>query len=215
MSALKVAIVTGASSGVGRASAIALAAAGWSLALFARRAQSLEETKRLCADPTKVLLVQGDVSNEEDVKRLFQSTITSFGIPDLSHLPLPPNPQNAGITSPQVPVEDVSLETFQQVININLVGPFLCTREAVKQFKAQQPPGGRIINNGSISAYTPRPFSAAYTASKHAVLGLTKSTLLDGRAHNITCTQIDIGERSLPTYPDAARHRSSEVRRRR
>ncbi|KAL7279750.1 hypothetical protein ACG7TL_006157 [Trametes sanguinea] len=182
----KVAIVTGASSGVGRATAIALAGAGWTLALFARRADSLEETRLLCADPTRVLVVEGDVSNEDDVKRLFQSTISSFGRLDLLF-------NNAGITSPQVPIEDVSLETFQQVINVNLVGAFLCTKEAVKQFKAQQPPGGRIINNGSISAYTPRPFSSPYTASKHAVLGLTKCTLLDGRNHNITCTQVDIG----------------------
>ncbi|KAI9060858.1 short-chain dehydrogenase/reductase SDR [Trametes sanguinea] len=182
----RVAIVTGASSGVGRATAIALAGAGWTLALFARRAELLEETKRLCTDPSKVLLVEGDVSNEDDVKRLFQSTISSFGNAEQ-------NPQNAGTTSPQVPIEDVSLEAFQQVINVNLVGAFLCTREAVKQFKAQQPPGGRIINNGSISAYTPRPFSSPYTASKHAVLGLTKCTLLDGREHNITCTQVDIG----------------------
>ncbi|OSD02488.1 short-chain dehydrogenase/reductase SDR [Trametes coccinea BRFM310] len=182
----KVAIVTGASSGVGRATAIALAGAGWTLALFARRADLLEETRLLCADPTRVLVVEGDVSNEDDVKRLFQSTISSFGRLDLLF-------NNAGITSPQVPIEDVSLETFQQVINVNLVGAFLCTKEAVKQFKAQQSPGGRIINNGSISAYTPRPFSSPYTASKHAVLGLTKCTLLDGRNHNITCTQVDIG----------------------
>ncbi|KAI0629839.1 short-chain dehydrogenase/reductase SDR [Trametes polyzona] len=186
MASLKVAIVTGASSGVGRASAIALARAGWAVALFARRAEQLEETKTLCVDPSKVLLVGGDVTREEDVKRLFQSTIDAFGRLDMLF-------NNAGISSRHPPIEDLSLEAFRQVIDVNLVGTFLCTREAVRIFKSQTPQGGRIINNGSISAYTPRPFSSAYTASKHAVLGLTKCTLLDGRAHNITCTQIDIG----------------------
>ncbi|KAI0330806.1 short-chain dehydrogenase/reductase SDR [Cubamyces sp. BRFM 1775] len=182
----KVAIITGASSGVGRASAIALARAGWSLALFARRVEMLEETKALCADPSKVLLVAGDVTSEADVKRLFDQTISTHGRLDVLF-------NNAGIVSPQVPIEEVPLETFQQVININLTGTFLCTREAVRIFKAQSPQGGRIINNGSISAYTPRPFSSPYTASKHAISGMTKCTLLDGRAHNITCTQVDIG----------------------
>ncbi|OJT02065.1 Glucose 1-dehydrogenase 3 [Trametes pubescens] len=182
MSNGKVAIVTGASSGVGRASAIALAQAGWSVALLARRADLLEETKALCVDPSRVLLVSGDVAREEDVKRLFQATIDAFGRLDMLF-------NNAGRGHPQVPIEELSLDAFQQVINVNLIGTFLCTREAVRIFKSQTPKGGRIINNGSISAYTPRPFSYAYTASKHAVLGLTKTTLLDGRAHNITCTQ--------------------------
>ncbi|EIW59556.1 short-chain dehydrogenase/reductase SDR [Trametes versicolor FP-101664 SS1] len=186
MSTGKVAIVTGASSGVGRASAIALAQAGWSVALLARRADMLEETKALCVDPAKVLLVEGDVAREEDVKRLFQATIDAFGRLDMLF-------NNAGRGHAQVPIEELSLDAFQQVINVNLIGTFLCTREAVRIFKSQTPQGGRIINNGSISAYTPRPFSYAYTASKHAVLGLTKTTLLDGRAHNITCTQVDIG----------------------
>ncbi|TBU25496.1 short-chain dehydrogenase/reductase SDR [Dichomitus squalens] len=182
----KVAIITGASSGVGRATAIALAEAGWSISLFARRANKLQETKQLCKDPSKVLLVEGDVTKEDNVSALFRETVDRFGRLDVLF-------NNAGIGSPQVPIEDVSLETFQNVLNVNLVGTFLCTREAVKIFKSQVPKGGRIINNGSISAYTPRPFSSPYTSSKHAVLGLTKSTLLDGRVHNITCTQIDIG----------------------
>ncbi|EJF61008.1 short-chain dehydrogenase/reductase SDR [Dichomitus squalens LYAD-421 SS1] len=182
----KVAIITGASSGVGRATAIALAEAGWSISLFARRADKLQETKQLCKDPSKVLLVEGDVTKEDNVSALFRETVNHFGRLDVLF-------NNAGIGSPQVPIEDVSLETFQIVLNVNLVGTFLCTREAVKIFKSQVPKGGRIINNGSISAYTPRPFSSPYTSSKHAVLGLTKSTLLDGRVHNITCTQIDIG----------------------
>ncbi|KAI8971153.1 short-chain dehydrogenase/reductase SDR [Trametes punicea] len=186
--AAKVAIVTGASSGVGRASAIALAGAGWALALFARRAEMLDETKRLCADPSNVLLVEGDVTNEDDVKRLFHSAIATFGRLDMLF-------NNAGITSAQVPIEEVSLESFRQVINVNLVGTFLCTREAVKIFKSQSPPGGTCPSNRIFVAFCvyPRPFSYAYTASKHAVLGLTKCTLLDGRAHNITCTEIDIG----------------------
>ncbi|KAH9846407.1 short-chain dehydrogenase/reductase SDR [Lenzites betulinus] len=186
MVAAKVAIVTGASSGIGRASAIALANAGWSIALFARRVDNLEETKALCADPAQVLLVAGDVSREDDVKRLFQATIDAFGRLDMVF-------NNAGITGMQVEVENQPAEDFQRVMEVNVLGTFLCTREAVRIFKAQTPPGGRIINNGSVSAITPRPLSSAYTASKHAVLGLTKSTLLDGRAHNITCTQIDIG----------------------
>ncbi|KAI0643010.1 short-chain dehydrogenase/reductase SDR [Trametes meyenii] len=184
--AAKVAIVTGASSGVGRASAVALANAGWSLALFARRAEMLEETRALCADPSRVVLVSGSVANEQDVKRLFATVIDAFGRLDMLF-------NNAGVSPAQVPLESVTLESFQEVIDVNLVGTFLCTREAVKIFKTQTPQGGRIINNGSISAYTPRPFSSAYTASKHAVLGMTKCTLLDGRAHGITCTQIDIG----------------------
>ncbi|TBU46256.1 short-chain dehydrogenase/reductase SDR [Dichomitus squalens] len=182
----KVAIITGASSGVGRATAIALAEAGWSISLFARRADKLQETKQLCKDPSKVLLVEGDVTKEDNVSALFRETVNHFGRLDVLF-------NNAGIGSPQVPIEDVSLETFQNVLNVNLLGTFLCTREAVKIFKSQVPKGGRIINNGSISAYTPRPFSSPYTSSKHAVLGLTKSTVLDGRVHNITCTQIDIG----------------------
>ncbi|KAI0718225.1 short-chain dehydrogenase/reductase SDR [Cerioporus squamosus] len=186
MSDQKVAIITGASSGIGRATALALSKAGWTLTLFARRADQLQETRKLCSDPSKVLLVEGDVSKEDDVLKLFRLTMENFGRLDMLF-------NNAGIVSPQIPIEETSLETFQKVINVNLVGTFLCTREAVRIFKSQSPQGGRIINNGSISAYTPRPHSSPYTSSKHAVLGLTKSTALDGRAFNITCTQIDIG----------------------
>ncbi|KAI0823169.1 short-chain dehydrogenase/reductase SDR [Trametes gibbosa] len=186
MASNKIAIVTGASSGVGRATAVALAGAGWSVVLFARRAEKLEESKALCADPTRVVVVEGDVTREEDVRRLFETTIDAFGRLDMLF-------NNAGITGGQAAVEEWSVEAFKHVLDVNVLGTFLCTREAVKIFKGQKPPGGRIINNGSISAYTPRPLSSAYTASKHAVLGLSKCTLLDGRAHNITCTQIDIG----------------------
>ncbi|KAI0683071.1 short-chain dehydrogenase/reductase SDR [Earliella scabrosa] len=186
MATSRVAIITGASSGVGRATALAFSRAKWSLALFARRAEMLKETQALCEDPSNVHLVEGDVSKEADVVQLFRSTIDRFGRLDVLF-------NNAGTTAPQVPIEDTSLETFLNTINVNLVGTFLCTREAVKIFKSQTPQGGRIINNGSISAYTPRPHSSPYTSSKHAVLGMTKSTLLDGRAFNITCTQVDIG----------------------
>jgi len=135
---------------------------------------------------SKTLIIVGDVTDEAFVKDLFAKTVTHFGRLDLLF-------NNAGIASPPVPIDELSLGAFQQVINVNLIGLFLCTREAVKVFKAQSPPGGRIINNGSLSAHVPRPHSSPYTCSKHAVLGLTKCTSLDGRAHNITCTQVDIG----------------------
>ncbi|KAF9815971.1 hypothetical protein IEO21_04298 [Rhodonia placenta] len=182
----KVAIVTGASSGIGRASAIALSKAGWSIVLFARRIDDLNETKSLCIDSEKVHVVQGNVTDEEDVAKLFQTTISHFGRLDVLF-------NNAGISARAIPIEEMPLSQFQNIVNVNLIGNFLCTREAIKIFKSQTPQGGRIINNGSISAYTPRPHSAPYTATKHAVLGMTKSTLLDGRNFNITCTQIDIG----------------------
>ncbi|RPD56151.1 short-chain dehydrogenase/reductase SDR [Lentinus tigrinus ALCF2SS1-7] len=197
MSDEKVAIITGASSGIGRATAVALSKAGWSLGLFARRADKLQETKDLCENPSKILLVPGDVSKEEDVQKVFRLTVAQFGRLDMLF-------NNAGTASAQVPIEETSLETFQRVLNANLVGVFLCTREAVRIFKSQSPQGGRIINNGSISAYTPRPHSSPYTCTKHAVLGMTKSTALDGRAFNITCTQIDIGnaQTSLMSPPN-------------
>jgi len=182
----KVAIITGASSGIGRASAIALSKAGWSLVLFARRLDKLIETQNLCRNPEQIVVVQGDVTDGGSVKGLFQQTLERYGRLDMLF-------NNAGMNAPQVPIEEMSLEQFQQVVNVNLVGPFLCTREAVRIFKSQTPQGGRIINNGSLAAYTPRPHSAPYTATKHAVLGLTKSTALDGRKFNIACTEIDIG----------------------
>ncbi|KAF9011493.1 short-chain dehydrogenase/reductase SDR [Hymenopellis radicata] len=183
----KTAVVTGASSGIGRQTAIALSQAGWNVVLAARRADALAETIALCSSPAeKCLSVPGDVTDEAFVQTLFAQALARFGRLDLLF-------NNAGINAPQVTIEDISLETFQRVINVNLVGPFLCTREAFKIFKAQNPPGGRIINNGSLSAHVPRPFSYPYTTSKHAISGLTKCTSLDGRTHNITCTQIDIG----------------------
>lgn len=182
----KTAIITGASAGIGRQSAIALSNAGWNVVLTARRLSALEETSQLLRDPSACLKVAGNIADEAFVKDLFSSAIAKFGRLDLLF-------NNAGISSPAVPIENLSLDIFQNVINVNLIGSFLCTREVVKIFKSQSPPGGRIINNGSISAHVPRPHSSPYTCSKHAVTGLTKSTALDGRAHDITCTQIDIG----------------------
>jgi len=185
----RVAIVTGASSGIGRETAIALSAAGWSVVLSARREADLEHTAKLC--PHETVIVRGDITTESYVKDLFKKTLDAFGRLDMLF-------NNAGIVQLSTPIDEISLESFQEVFDVNVIGLFLCTREAFRIFKAQSPPGGRIINNGSISAYTPRLHAATYTATKHAVLGLTKSTALDGRAHNITCTQIDIGNAATP-----------------
>ncbi|KAK0485354.1 oxidoreductase protein [Armillaria luteobubalina] len=182
----KTAIVTGASSGIGRQSAIALSNAGWNVVLTARREEALQESLKLCLHPENTLVIAGDVTSEDFVQELFTKVVERFGRLDLLF-------NNAGISAPQVPIEELSLDAFQRVINVNLTGPFLCTREAFKVFKNQAPPGGRIINNGSLSAHVPRPFSYPYTASKHAISGLTKCTSLDGRPFNISCTQIDIG----------------------
>jgi len=180
----KIAIVTGASSGIGKSSAIALSAAGWNVVLTARRADALKETSKLCTSPT--LVVVGDITEEAFVIELFERTIQEFGRLDLLF-------NNAGGGAPQIPIEEMSLEAFRRVINVNLAAVWLCTREAVKIFKKQSPQGGRVINNGSLSAHVPRPHSSPYTTSKHAITGLTKCTALDGRAFDITCTQIDIG----------------------
>ncbi|KAF9046467.1 short-chain dehydrogenase/reductase SDR [Panaeolus papilionaceus] len=180
----KVAIVTGASSGIGRATAIALSEAAWTVVLTARRETELQETSKSCPSPT--LIVAGDITNETFVKKLFNETVSTFG-----HLDLLFN--NAGVSAKGIAIEDMSLETFTNVLNVNVVGPFLATREAVRIFKSQNPQGGRIINNGSLAAHVPRPNGVPYTVSKHAITGLTKCTALDGRNFNITCTQIDIG----------------------
>ncbi|KXN88153.1 hypothetical protein AN958_07612 [Leucoagaricus sp. SymC.cos] len=184
----KTAIITGASSGIGQASAIALSKAGWNVGLIARREDKLKETEGLCPGPGKLVLI-GDVTDEDFIKRSFDQVFSTFGRIDLLF-------NNAGIAHPQIPIENMSLELFRQVVDVNLVGPFLCTKEAVRIFKAQQPSGGRIINNGSISAHTPRPNTVPYTTTKHAITGLTKCTVLDGRKYNITCTQLDVGNTS-------------------
>jgi len=186
----KTAVITGSSSGIGRESAIALSKAGWNVVLTARRADALQETTSLCQSPETTLVLAGDVTDEGFVKKLFSETVARFGRLDLLF-------NNAGVSS-LTPLEDVTLEAFQKVISVNLVGPFLCAREAVKIFKNQNPVGGRIINNGSLSAHTPRPHSVSYTTSKHAITGLSKCLALDGRAFDITCTQIDIGNAATP-----------------
>jgi NAD(P)-dependent dehydrogenase (short-subunit alcohol dehydrogenase family) len=183
----KVAIITGAGSGIGRAVALALLREGYSVVLTGRRAQALQETV-LAAGPSgpRALAVPADVGDETAVRRLFEKTRETFGRLDLLF-------NNAGTGAPAIPLEDLTLEQWRRVVDVNLTGAFLCTQAAFRLMKEQSPRGGRIINNGSISAHTPRPHSAPYTATKHAITGLTKSTALDGRAYDIACGQIDIG----------------------
>ncbi|KAI0768898.1 short-chain dehydrogenase/reductase SDR [Irpex lacteus] len=182
----KVAVITGASSGIGKTTAITFAKAGWSVVLFARRADRLHETVSECPDAEKTLIVQGDVTDEAAVERLFKEAVERFGRVDVLF-------NNAGISHPALPIDQLSLSDWQSTVDVNLTGPFLASREAFKVFKSQSPPGGRIVNNGSIAAYAPRLYAVGYTATKHAVLGLTKALHLEGRMHNIAVTQIDIG----------------------
>ena len=188
----KIAIVTGAGSGVGRAVSQALGKAGYTVVLASRRKEPLDavaaELKALGADS---LVVPTDVSNRDSILALFAATKAKFGRLDVLF-------NNAGMGAPPVPIEDLPYETWQQVVATNLTGMFLCTQEAIKIMKDQKPQGGRIINNGSISAHAPRPFSIAYTSTKHAVTGLTKSTSLDTRKYNICCGQVDIGNAATP-----------------
>ncbi len=183
----RVALVTGAGSGIGRACALALHRAGYHVVLAGRRADALQETiAKAEGRATELLAVPTDVGDPASVKALFAKTKEAFGRLDVLF-------NNAGMGAPAVPMEDLSYEQWKAVVDVNLTGPFLCTQEAIRLMKAQSPQGGRIINNGSISAYAPRPFSAPYTATKHAISGLTRSTALDGRRHGIACGQIDIG----------------------
>ena len=181
----KTALVTGAGSGIGRAVALALAEEGYAVVLTGRRKDALEATAAL-APAARTLAVTADVGDPDSVKALFARTKEVFGRLDLLF-------NNAGTGAPPVPIEDLPFEQWKRVVDTNLTGAFLCTQEAVRLMKAQDPHGGRIINNGSISAHSPRPNSAPYTATKHAITGLTKSTALDGRAFDIACGQIDIG----------------------
>jgi NAD(P)-dependent dehydrogenase (short-subunit alcohol dehydrogenase family) len=181
----KVAIVTGAGSGIGKQVAIALAREGYAVALAGRRKEPLEATAAEVKE-SATLVVPTDVSDPASVKALFDVTREKFGRLDLLF-------NNAGVGARPLPLEDLPFEQWKKVIDINLNGAFLCTQEAFRIMKAQQPRGGRIINNGSISAHAPRPNSAPYTASKHGMSGLTKATSLDGRKYNIACGQIDIG----------------------
>jgi len=184
---LKVAIVTGAGTGIGKAVALALLKQGYSVALAGRRIEPLEQAvTESGADAARTLAVATDVGNPGSVSALFAKTREKFGRLDLLF-------NNAGIAAPGIPMEDLSFEQWKAVVDTNLTGAFLCTQEAFRIMKSQHPRGGRIINNGSISAHTPRPNSAPYTSTKHAMTGLTKSTSLDGRKYDIACGQIDIG----------------------
>ena len=183
----RIALVTGAGSGVGKAAALALLAAGWRVALAGRRPEPLQEVAQasgVAAD--RYLVVPGDVSDEQSVQAMFAKVVAHFGRLDLLF-------NNAGVNAPGVALEELTLAQWQNVVDINLTGMFLCIREAFRVMKVQSPRGGRIINNGSISATTPRPNSIAYTATKHAVSGLTKTASLDGRKYDIAVGQIDIG----------------------
>ena len=181
----RIAVVTGAGAGIGAAVATALATEGWRVVLAGRRLAPLQD---LAAAHPELLLdpVPTDVSNEDSVRNLFDATTARHGRVDLLF-------NNAGVSAPPRELDEIPLEEWQAVVNVNLTGAFLCTREAFRIMRRQQPQGGRIINNGSISAHAPRPLSIAYTATKHAVTGLTKSTALDGRPYDIACGQIDIG----------------------
>src|SRR5467141_4567339 len=183
----KVAIVTGAGSGIGRSVALAFLKDGYRVALAGRRKELLEETAKLSGAGERALVVPTDVTDQKAVRALFAATKEKFGRLDVLF-------NNAGVGTPGgIMLEDLTLEQWQSVVNTNLTGVFLCTQEAFRIMKSQTPRGGRIINNGSISAHAPRPNSAPYTSTKHAVTGLTKSTALDGRKYDIACGQIDIG----------------------
>jgi len=187
----KVAVVTGAGTGIGKASAIALVKEGYSVAFAGRRVEPLEQACRESGGGEHALAVPTDVADPKSVAALFAKVKSTFGRLDVLF-------NNAGTGAPAVPMEDLTVEQWQNVVNANLSGAFWCTQEAIRIMKAQQPMGGRIINNGSISAHSPRPNSVAYTSTKHAITGLTKSTSLDGRKYDIACSQIDIGNAITP-----------------
>ena len=182
----KVAIITGAGSGIGKQTALALLREEYSVALAGRRLERLVEVASESGAGARALAVQTDVSDTESVTALFETTRNAFGRLDLLF-------NNAGTGTPPIPMEDLTLEQWQRVVDVNLTGAFLCAQHAIRMMKNQDPKGGRIVNNGSISAHVPRPHSAPYTSTKHAMTGLTRSIALDGREHDIVCGQIDIG----------------------
>lgn len=188
----KIALVTGAGTGVGRAASLALMNAGFTVVLAGRRLELLQETQKLgAANGGKSLPVSADMADPASIAALFARTMQGFGRLDVLF-------NNAGMGAPPLPFEDLGLEQWQAVVNTNLTAPFLCTQHAFRIMKDQTPRGGRIINNGSISAHAPRPFSAAYTSTKHAITGLTKASNLDGRAYDIAVGQVDIGNAATP-----------------
>jgi NAD(P)-dependent dehydrogenase (short-subunit alcohol dehydrogenase family) len=192
MKMTKIALITGAGSGIGRASAIKFLTQGWNVALTGRRIEALQETVTLAgAISTQALCVPCDVTDADSVNNLFAQVKIRFGRLDFLF-------NNAGVNTPFMALEDLSVVQLKAIIDTNLLGPFLCTQGALRLMKAQDPQGGRIVNNGSVSATTPRPNSAPYTATKHAITGLTKSTMLDGRNYNIVAGQIDIGNAATP-----------------
>ena len=186
MTQKRVALVTGASAGIGRAAALALLRDGYHVALVARRKEELEKTAAASGAPDRTMVLPGDITKPETVREMFSKVKATWGRLDVLF-------NNAGMGAPAMPLEDLPLEKWRAVVDINLTAMFLCSQEAIKIMKAQQPRGGRIINNGSISAHAPRPYTVAYTSTKHAVTGLTKSISLDCRQYDIACGQIDIG----------------------
>ena len=194
----KIALVTGAGSGIGRAVSLALHSDGYAVVLAGRRVSELEKTAQADYSENRMLVVQTDVTKPDEVRSLFAKAKDAFGRLDLLF-------NNAGVSTPPVPMEDLTFKQWTEAVEVNLTGAFLCAQQAIKIMKAQQPPGGRIINNGSISAHAPRPNSVPYTATKHAITGLTKCISLDGRKYDIACGQIDIGNAATEmTEPMAA-----------
>ncbi len=194
----KIAIVTGGGSGIGASVAVELASADWTVVIAGRRQEALDAM--IVANPThaaNLVAIAADVTNEQSIRSLFDTVVAKFGRVDLLF-------NNAGTGAPAVEVDQLSLDDWQKVVNVNLTGAFLALREAFRVMKTQNPQGGRIINNGSISAYVPRPKSVAYTTTKHAISGLTKTTQLDGRKYNIACSQIDIGNATTDISKGAA-----------
>ena len=186
MASQRVALVTGAGSGIGKSAALALLKDGYNVALVGRRKDMLEKAAAESGAKDRALVLPADITVDSEVKKIFDELKAKWGRLDVLF-------NNAGIGAPAVPMEDLPIEKFREVVNINLVAMFMCTQEAIRIMKAQSPKGGRIINNGSISAHAPRPMPVAYTSTKHAVTGLTKCTSLDGRKHDIAASQIDIG----------------------
>ncbi len=187
----KTAIVTGAGTGIGRGVALALLAEGYRVALAGRRQGPLEETAAAGAAADRALVVPTDVADPDSVQRLFETTVQRFGRLDVLF-------NNAGLPAPGAPFDELGVDAWRAVVDVNLTGAFLCAQQAFRIMKRQSPRGGRIINNGSLAAYAPRPHSAPYTATKHAITGLTKSISLDGRAWDIACGQIDIDNAETP-----------------